>query len=254
MRSVGRSRGRSLFRTAAGIVLLALPSAVPAEAEVIYVDFEEFAAGQVVAGETPGGGTAPLDLFPFVHFSVANLGGGPHSLVIFDSSQPTGGDWDLGTPHQDFGGPGIGLGGAGGQPGENAAPLGNLLIIAENINDGAPPEGIIDYPDDEAGGGIITATFDAAVTVEYITLVDMDDSARGSLIRLYSHEALLFIYPIQDLGDNSVQTVSFEGYKDVTRMEFFFKGSGAIDNLIFHVKPTAVEEKTWGQVKSQFRS
>jgi len=39
--------------------------------------------------------------------------------IIFNSSNPTGGDLDLGTPHQDFGGPGIGVGGANNQPGEN---------------------------------------------------------------------------------------------------------------------------------------
>ena len=37
-----------------------------------------------------------------------------HPAVIFNSSQPTGGDYDLGSPNVEFGGPGLGSGGGPG--------------------------------------------------------------------------------------------------------------------------------------------
>jgi hypothetical protein len=32
---------------------------------------------------------------------------GQNAAMIFDSSNPTGGDWDLGTPNEMFGGPAL---------------------------------------------------------------------------------------------------------------------------------------------------
>ncbi|MEE8525840.1 MAG: hypothetical protein V3T72_18040 [Thermoanaerobaculia bacterium] len=43
-----------------------------------------------------------------------------HPAMIFDTANPTGGDDDLGTPNQDFGGPGVGSGGGLGEIGANA--------------------------------------------------------------------------------------------------------------------------------------
>jgi len=244
--------GRFSLLCLLGVAVLSFIRAPIAGAEVICIDFEEFVPGQVVVGELPGGGTIDAGLFSHVVFSIASEG--PHnSLVIFDSSHPTGGDFDLGTPHQDFGGPGVGLGGAAGTPGENAQPLGNVLIIAEDLHDFSPEDGLVDDPDDEARGGLITADFPVPVTVDYIKILDMDDRARGSSIKLYDEVSLLADIDIPLLGDNSVQTIDLHGYHDLTRMEIFFRGSGAIAELQFHTTPTAVEITTWGKIKSRYR-
>ena len=58
--------------------------------------------------------------------------------MIFNTSNPTGGDSDLGTPNQAFGGPGIGVGGGTSMPGTNNTPLGKVLIVAENNNSAVP--------------------------------------------------------------------------------------------------------------------
>lgn len=54
---------------------------------------------------------------------------------MFDSAHPTGGDFDLGTPNQDFGGPGIGVGGEAGSPFQNDLAKGNILVVGENLFD-----------------------------------------------------------------------------------------------------------------------
>lgn len=80
--------------------------------------------------------------------------GGIGSLPrIFDSSDPGGedtcGDADLGTPNKACpgGGPGHGIGGEPGAPGENCIFLGNILIIQEPGSS---------CPDDHVDGGVIT--------------------------------------------------------------------------------------------------
>jgi hypothetical protein len=223
-----------------------------AYADIVLVDFEGYQAGTVVAGEEPGGGTAPGTLFPGVTLSVVNQGGGPHTLIIFDSANPASHDSDLGTPNADFGGPGIGTGGQLGMPGQNDVSLGNILIVAENVGDTAPADGIVDDPDDEAGGGIITAVFDQLVFMEKLTLLDLDDP-HETRVKLYAGATPVYDQVIPNLGNNSYQVVEF-GMLEVTRMEIILGGSGAIDNLQYRTcYPSATESSRWGSIKGLFR-
>jgi hypothetical protein len=238
---------------AGGVFCAVLLAYVPTSAEVMTVDFEQFQPGQVVAGELPGGGTARSDLFPYVVFSVQNLSRSPNSLVVFDSSNPTGGDYDLGTPNRDFGGPGLGTGGGSGTDGENSEPLGNVIVIAENIRDSSPVDGLVDDPDDEASGGLITANFAFSVTLDRITLLDMDDRARGSWIDLYSERGLIHRHRIVGLGNNSVQQIDLSDFEAVTRVRILLRGSGAIADFQYRINPTGVEDMTWSRIKSRFR-
>jgi len=224
-----------------------------AEDTTITIDFEGPPAGTVVAGALPGGGMAPGDVFFFTTFSVANLGGGPSSLLIFDSTNPSGEDEDLGTPNETFGGPGVGAGGEVGTDGENAVEQGNLLIIAEDIVDSAPEDGIVDDPDDEAGGGIITIVFEELVTVESLTILDIDD-ASPTFVRLFEGPFEILEVPIFNLGNNSVQTVDLSSVTNIDNMEVRLGGSGAIDDLVFtYCSITPVEDSSWGAIKSLYR-
>ena len=118
-----------------------------------------------------------------------------HPIVAFNSSIPTGGDPDLGSPNQTCpgGGPGVGVGGVVGAPFENCTSLGMLVIIEENCPLSTAVGGIITYPscgapgpDDNGGangpaGGIINFTFgttvDDQVTIESFELLDFEDPA-----------------------------------------------------------------------------
>lgn len=140
--------------------------------------------------------------------------GGIGEAWIFDSSNPTGGDPDLGSPHSDFGGPGVGSGGAQGTPGENNTALGNILIVQENAN-GAP---------DDAIGGVITFTFDRPTSVDNLTVIDVDENGSNLTVVTLSGTTVI---PLQRLGDNSIEVIDVN-MNDVISMTLDMVGSGGV--------------------------
>jgi hypothetical protein len=164
-----------------------------------------------------------------VHIAAMNTGGGPDLAIVFDSSNPSGGDFDLGSPNETFGGPGIGVGGEMGQPGANSTALGHLLIVAENAVD-ANGDGRIDDPDDEAGGGIIKFNFDVPTDVISLQIVDIDEINQGFVVAYDGANQVIANVPMQMLGDNSVQRLVVNAL-GARRLEVVFPGSGAISDL-----------------------
>jgi len=161
----------------------------------------------------------------------ADNNNGPDLAIIFDSSNPTGDDPDLGTPNKDFGGPGEGNGGKKNTPGENSTSLGNLLIIAENSG-GSSSDGTVNNPDDEADGGVIIFTFDEPVTVNNMKIIDLENG-ENDIIRCFDAGGnLLSTININGQGDNSVITQGVNE-ENVSRMEVEFQSSGALDELSF---------------------
>lgn len=236
-----------MMSTSMRILLTALAAvALAAPALAGHEDFSGPDAGTVIAGAEPGGGTAPGTHFADFTLSVTNNGGGPHSLIIFDSSNPTGGDQDLGTPNSDFGGPGVGHGGGAGEPGENSAPLYNLLICAEDIVDG-DGDGLVDDPDDEAGGCTIVFEFDYVVDLISIVFVDIDSESVEYEVSEFG--VLMGGDEGVDLGNNSVQHVDLTPFYSVDRLEVVFSSSGAIAELEFQPAVIANEDADWGGVK-----
>ncbi len=154
----------------------------------ILIDFENLAPGTNVTEVTVDGLTVSVEAT-----------GGIGEAWIFDSSAPTGGDEDLGTPNQNCtpAGPGIGEGGVPGTAGENCVALGNILIIQENDN------GI---PDDAATGGTLTFTFSEPVIVRYFDLMDFEETTTPS-ITFYDENNQQLGTPISPtgLGDNSYE-------------------------------------------------
>jgi hypothetical protein len=214
------------------------------------IDFNGLAAGSVVAGESPSGGTVSERPFPEFTLSCINNGNGPNSLVLFDSQNPTGGDADLGTPNADFGGPGVGWGGSSGRPGENDSNWGNILIIAENVVDG-DGDGLVDDPDDEGGGGVIIFEFERAVVVTRVVLVDIDCDETAD-VRLYNETGLVGTLPAQALGNNSIQTLDGGSQLGVLRMEIEFSSSAALGEFEYVLDTTPVAHSTWGAIKAAY--
>ncbi len=154
---------------------------------------------------------------------VADNNNGPDWAVIFDSSNPTGGDTDLGSPNQAFGGPGIGSGGASGA-GANMTALNNILIIQEHSQMCGP---VFCTPDDDANGGTITFTFDDPMTVETIVIVDADDGNPSGAVVTIDANSGSYTLSFPSLGNNSVITLPI--FEDgVLSMDVSFQGSGAI--------------------------
>ncbi|MGJ3240029.1 MAG: hypothetical protein ACFE0Q_15080 [Anaerolineae bacterium] len=157
-----------------------------------------------------------------------------HPAMIFDTSNPTGGDPDLGTPNSDFGGPGHGQGGRSGAPGENSVPLGNVVIISEdgNSND----------PDDNARGGQIIFEFDYPANVTYIYFLDQDNGGVAATVTLYDENNSTLNAQQVNVpnggGDNGVFRVDLDT-SGVYRMVASLPGSGAIASVFFCEDPNS---------------
>lgn len=166
-----------------------------------------------------------------IHISVVNdRNNHPDVGIIFNSSNPTGGDTDLGTPNQAFGGPGIGNAGSNGA-GTNDRSLGNLLIIAEDTVD-ANNDGLVDDPDDEAGGGTISFTFDQPGRVDSLLFVDLDVVNPASFITTYHIDGSFTTTVIPSLGDNAVDFVPIND-DSVVAMDVHFSNSGALAEIFY---------------------
>ena len=139
--------------------------------------------------------------------------------IIFDSScggssdpsDCSGGDRDLGSPNQDFGGPGEGSGGATTGAGPNTEAQNNILIIPEDVVDG-DNDGLVDDPDDNAGGGVISFSFSAPVEIASLKFLDVETiSALGEKIEIEGLKAdnsnAFTTLEAQPLGNNSFQEI-----------------------------------------------
>jgi len=114
--------------------IVLLGTSLPAHS--LTIDFETDGLGNpLAAGTLIGDEYAALG----VTFSTPN----PNGLMIFDASNPTGGDTDLGFPSE-----------------------GNILIISE--------DGDASDPDDNAGGGIIDILFNDPVSLERFAFADLE--------------------------------------------------------------------------------
>jgi hypothetical protein len=125
--------------------------------------------------------------------------------LAFDSSSPTGGDPDLGTPNELFGGQGRGTGGE-----SNNKALGNILVKAENTVD-ANGDGLVDDPDDDACGAWFVFDFAQAKCVSRADIVDIESADRPARFRFYdAQDQFMDEIEAGGLGDNSVQRVSLD--------------------------------------------
>ncbi len=153
--------------------------------------FDDLARGTVVSDQFEMDG---------VVITAERAGGSGNAAMIFDSSNPTGGDWDLRTEKQ-----------------------GNLLIISEDDDSSDP--------DDNSQGGKIVFTFPTLAEIDELVVVDVEE--RGGTIVLYDILGQRIGTVAIPAGANgSIQTIGI-GAVDVARMEVEFKGSGAVDDLCF---------------------
>ncbi len=212
------------------VLLVFLASLGNARAETI--DFEGLPAGTIVSTVSGDGGSGPIT----VQGKNPRFSAGTNAAVIFDSANPTGGDTDLGTPNQDFGGPGVGAGGETGSPFQNDTALGNVLIVAEDLVDGNG-DGLVDDPDDvDNVGSMITLDFSAlgSVTIFEITIIDVEAVEPAATVELFDGGGgSLGMFTLPQVGNNGVDTVSLGATSDVVTMVVTLNGSAAIDNIVF---------------------
>jgi len=199
--------------------------AIPADAEVI--DFESYAAGAILSEVHSNTGVGPIGLYGFNPDFV-----GTNTAMIFDSSMPTGGDPDLGTPNEDFGGPGIGVAGEAGSAYENNTAIGKVLIISEDLDPADP---------DDAAGENVYFSFDFSaltnVTVYSMNVLDIESVEAPATVTFYdaANNVIGSPFNLPDPGDNGFYNQVFgeDGVAGVDSMVVSMHGSGAIDNIVF---------------------
>lgn len=207
------------------LILIALLSPVTAPATFAQASTDNCTLTNFSGSSLPAG-TIPTNAFPGATITTHDNAYPP---MLFDTANPTGQDGDLGAPHADFGGPGVGDGGASGTAGENNIPLGMVLIISEdgNSND----------PDDSRFGGTLTITYAEPHAITSIEMLDIDE-ATAPLINFYDPAGAIIHSIVADgPGDNSYQRfvvddgVGSPGVQNVQAIEFVMPGSGAISNI-----------------------
>lgn len=202
-----------------------------AESTPQVIDFERLPAGTILSSVRANRGAGPIGVLG----SYPPLGN-VNAAVVFDSSHPTGGDADLGSPNEDFGGPGIGVGGSAGSPFENTTALGKVLIIAEDLVDGNG-DGLVDDPDDADSAGPLTLDFAAIapVTLKSVTVIDIDGQSGGTprvdLFDELGHE--VGSVPLPMTGNNGAAVVDLGDVSGVWSIKVRLRGSGAIDDIVF---------------------
>jgi hypothetical protein len=240
-------------------------------AQAAEIDFEGIAPGTIVDELTTGAGVTGsipgpvgVDGFNPALAASAKCANGPpcNAAVVFDSANPPGIDFDLGTPNECVGGPGVdlepgdGFGGECGSIYENLLPLGNILQVNEmrEIID-RDNSGTIDNADSP-----VTRTDDADLRGEYIefdftgfkrsgkgtatvgsiSYMDNDEGEFAAQIELYGNFPDKFI-ALPALGDNGVLTIPI-AIDGVSRARVVLNGSGAVTSVVVNEQ---VERPCW---------
>lgn len=217
---------------------MSMPDDICIDFQLSFEFFPEIQNGLIVPGDrVQAGSYISEEYFDAFGILMSSTGGPQPYPRVFDSSRPSPKDLDLGTPHEDFGGPGRGAGGRRGSPGENAVPLGNVLIVQET--DLRETEGS-NEPNDKRGGGTITFDFTKPVRyVEDVGVLDIEPWDGQTYIEVvYSlgefggGEEQFAKIGVDGTGNNGVQTVPIN-LPYVRRMTVVFGTSGAITFVNF---------------------
>lgn len=238
-----------------GLVLgpaLAMGTIGAAQAEVI--NFEGFEAGAVLDVVVGDEGSGPIGVEGINPALAGN------TAIVFDSNCPgacSGNDVDLGTPNMDFGGPGEGPGGIAGATFPNDTAQNNILIVAEDLEDSNPADGIIDDPDDaNVNGASLSFDFSAlgTVTIESITLIDVEQVENAASVSFFDALDNPIGAPIglPQTGNNGLaDDVPLGPTAGVVRMVVAINGSGAIDDIVFTPEERGGEGCTPGYWKQR---
>ncbi|MFT6299275.1 MAG: Ca2+-binding RTX toxin-like protein, partial [Yoonia sp.] len=159
------------------------------------INFNDLSGGTVVDNEYNAQGVT------------VSASGGSGQAMIFDTSNPTGGDHDLETTN-----------------------LGSALIISE--------DGDSSDPDDNAGGGTLSFAFDDETSVESLTFLDNEE---GATVKFYDEHGNFISEQWVDGTNNNAQDVVHFNVDGVYRMDVHLCGSGAIDNLVFDSASSALD-------------
>jgi hypothetical protein len=243
------TRQVSLAAWASGMALgLIGASALAAPPSPCFIDFEGLPAGTVITELSVGAGISGCSgNGKKVLVESQNALFNP-AAIVFDSDCPVvpfpfsdcdSLDVDLGTPNEDFGGPGVGAGGEAGSPYENDEALHNVAVLANDMVD-INMDDLVDDPDDADIPGSYTFDFasewnNKGVTINSVTLLDIEfeEGESPATIELIVPGSPTAMFAQVDTGNNGVGTVNFVGLSGVTEMKVNVLGSSALAAVTF---------------------
>uniref|UniRef100_A0A7S4JXU6 SD-repeat containing protein B domain-containing protein n=1 Tax=Paramoeba aestuarina TaxID=180227 RepID=A0A7S4JXU6_9EUKA len=162
-----------------------------------------------------------------------------HPPQLFNSSNPCCGDKDLGSPNEEFNGPGEGSGGEHG-PGANTRRQGWVMIVSEGNDQ--------NNPDDEAGGGAIVFLFENPVPIAYAEFIDIDFNEVNGYVECTNTDNEVFRLPLIAYGDNCYYRAEFY-VSNIVNLTVYFPGSGSIAGITFCDETTprlnAIGDRVW---------
>lgn len=200
---------------------VAASAALFGAATAAVIDFNSFAAGEIVNTQNPS--------------ATISASGGADVAIAFDTSLPDGPfsgggigeDEDLQAPFTNV------IGGGSLSPG-------NILVIADDTSDCTTTPGFCDPQDDEVGGTItVEFTDPRGVIFESVNAFDIrDTSGQTFTVNLYDlSDALIGSIIVGNagineiVGDNEYINLVNPFAQAVSKLEFVFGSSGGIDDL-----------------------
>ncbi|WP_431157860.1 DUF7467 domain-containing protein [Winogradskyella poriferorum] len=190
--------------------------------ESYLIDFENFDPGDIVS--------EILIDDPFENAQVEGITlafPNNNAAMVFDSSNPSGGDFDIGTPNELYGGPGIGAGGV-----TNDTALGNVLILSEDL-DSSDPDDIFEI----GASFFFDYSENESITLNSFDILDIEESSNPTVVNLYDISGnIIFSDEVEPGGDNSKSTVDLFETTNVAFMEIIMNSSGAIDNIALEME------------------
>ncbi|GAA4896017.1 hypothetical protein GCM10023333_31510 [Ferrimonas pelagia] len=249
---------------------------IAASLNAAEINFEGLNKGDIVNKLTEGSGVSgtrggEITVYGFN----PKLSTNDNAAVIFDSANPTGGDDDLGTPNEAFGGFGVDddmgdvVGGELNSQYENNQSLYNVLIINESsgLKD-TNTNGLIDADDADVAdpndadlqGQFFEFDFSGlarskSVTINSVSYLDIEEEEgeSGARIELYGPRLPKVgkMISLNAVGDNGFNTIADIGIEGVTLMRIVMNGSGAVTGITFDEEP---ERPCWVTTGGFFNS
>jgi hypothetical protein len=106
-----------------------------------------------------------------------------------------------------------------------------MLIIATDVVDEDPVDGLVDDPDDEQSGGTIVFSLPEPATLRSMRIVDVDINEPDGFLELFLAASGTSVIPIPPLGNNSAQTIEIVDAPLVDGFAVYLFSSGAIDDI-----------------------
>ncbi len=149
-----------------------------------------------------------------------------HPPMIFNSTIPTAGDFDLGSPNETCTPPGAGIGAGGevGEPGENCVDLKHILIISDDANPLVPKS----YP---SGGELV---FDFTDPVLFKEMHFLNAATDGDTITLYDADGVpVELIDIPNVGVNGFTKIQSSFPYPIKQIVVAISGKTAISKVCY---------------------